>query len=442
MTIYRGPGGGGNATTDAEINTLTTLTNQAETAAALAGVSASEAATSASEADTSEAAALASATAAALSEAGATTQAANAAISASEALTSEQAAAISAGNALADAASASLSAADALASETASALSASGAATSESNAAASASSASTSASTATTQASNAASSASAASTSATTASTQASNASASASAAASSASNASTSAANAANSASEAAASAASIDDANLVHKTGNETIGGIKTFSSTIVGSVSGNAATVTTNANLTGAITSVGNVSSLGSFTSAQLAAALTDETGSGGNVFATSPTLITPSLGTPSALVGTNITGTASSLSIGGNAATATAFSGVVGSAPSYACRAWVNFNGTGTVAIRASGNVSSITDNGVGDYTVNFATAMPDANYSVNATGCRLSDKNTMANISFQSTYGGNKTTSICRVSAISPNSFTLVDADLMDVAVFR
>jgi|DEB0MinimDraft_6_1074348.scaffolds.fasta_scaffold07042_9 hypothetical protein len=53
---------------------------------------------------------------------------------------------------------------------------------------------------------------------------------------------------------------------------------------------------------------------------------------------------------------------------------------------GSAPVYACRAWVNFNGTGTVAIRASGNVSSITDNGTGDYTVNFATAMPDTNYA--------------------------------------------------------
>jgi hypothetical protein len=49
----------------------------------------------------------------------------------------------------------------------------------------------------------------------------------------------------------------------------------------------------------------------------------------------------------------------------------------------------CRAWVNFNGTGTVAIRASFNVSSITDNGTGDYTVNFTTALPDANYS--ATG---------------------------------------------------
>jgi hypothetical protein len=46
----------------------------------------------------------------------------------------------------------------------------------------------------------------------------------------------------------------------------------------------------------------------------------------------------------------------------------------------------CRAWVNFNGTGTVAIRASFNVSSITDNGTGDYTVNFTNALPDANYA--------------------------------------------------------
>jgi hypothetical protein len=50
-----------------------------------------------------------------------------------------------------------------------------------------------------------------------------------------------------------------------------------------------------------------------------------------------------------------------------------------------ATAYGCRAWVNFNGTGTVAIRASGNVSSITDNGTGDYTVNFTNSMPDANY---------------------------------------------------------
>lgn len=65
----------------------------------------------------------------------------------------------------------------------------------------------------------------------------------------------------------------------------------------------------------------------------------------------------------------------------------------FATVSGTAPIYACRAWVNFNGTGTVAIRASGNVTSITDNGTGDYTVNFTTAMPDANYSIACSGNR-------------------------------------------------
>ncbi|MCA3380210.1 MAG: hypothetical protein ING08_08195 [Roseomonas sp.] len=59
-----------------------------------------------------------------------------------------------------------------------------------------------------------------------------------------------------------------------------------------------------------------------------------------------------------------------------------------SGYGSAAIAYGCRAWVNFNGTGTVAIRASGNVSSITDNGTGDYTVNFTNAMPDANYAPN------------------------------------------------------
>jgi hypothetical protein len=63
----------------------------------------------------------------------------------------------------------------------------------------------------------------------------------------------------------------------------------------------------------------------------------------------------------------------------------------FATVSGTAPIYPCRAWVNFDGTGTVAIRASGNVSSITDNGTGDYTVNFTTAMPDANYAAVGMG---------------------------------------------------
>ena len=55
-----------------------------------------------------------------------------------------------------------------------------------------------------------------------------------------------------------------------------------------------------------------------------------------------------------------------------------------------ATAYGCRAWVNFNGTGTVAIRASGNVTSITDAGVGLYDVNITTALPDANYAINVT----------------------------------------------------
>jgi hypothetical protein len=58
-----------------------------------------------------------------------------------------------------------------------------------------------------------------------------------------------------------------------------------------------------------------------------------------------------------------------------------------SGFGSAATAYGCRAWVNFNGTGTIAIRASANVTSLTDNGTGNYTVNLTTAMPDANYSV-------------------------------------------------------
>jgi hypothetical protein len=67
----------------------------------------------------------------------------------------------------------------------------------------------------------------------------------------------------------------------------------------------------------------------------------------------------------------------------LSVTGNATitgTLTATGGVANS-----IKAWVNFNGTGTVAIRGSFNVTSITDNGTGDYTINFTTAMPDINY---------------------------------------------------------
>lgn len=63
---------------------------------------------------------------------------------------------------------------------------------------------------------------------------------------------------------------------------------------------------------------------------------------------------------------------------------------------GSAPMYAARAWVNFNGTGTVSIRASGNVNAITDNGVGVFTINFSTALQDTNYSYVAGSRHIND----------------------------------------------
>jgi len=88
------------------------------------------------------------------------------------------------------------------------------------------------------------------------------------------------------------------------------------------LTGTASGlTAGNVTTNANLTGAVTSVGNATSLGSFSSANLLAALTDETGTGSAVFATSPTLVTPILGTPSSATLTNATGLPISTGVSG-------------------------------------------------------------------------------------------------------------------------
>jgi hypothetical protein len=79
--------------------------------------------------------------------------------------------------------------------------------------------------------------------------------------------------------------------------------------------------------------------------------------------------------------------NATANALTLDSSGNLQFNSGFGSV---ATAYGCRAWINFNGSGTPSIRGSGNVSSITDNGTGDYTVNFTTAMPDVNYSFVAT----------------------------------------------------
>lgn len=100
----------------------------------------------------------------------------------------------------------------------------------------------------------------------------------------------------------------------------------------------------------------------------------------------------------------------------------------------------CRAWVNFNGTGTVAIRASFNVTSITDNGTGDYTVNFTNALPDANYSAAVTGSSTSSLTTV--------WNGNQTptTTAYRFNTMFVNNTTgggsVVDSLYVNVSIFR
>jgi len=110
---------------------------------------------------------------------------------------------------------------------------------------------------------------------------------------------------------------------------------------------------------------------------------------------------------------------------------------------GSAPSYSARAWVNFNGTGTVAIRASGNVSSITDNTTGDYTINFTTAMADANYSVVAYGQRADNPYEDLNVQgYNNVYGDAFTTSYTRVACSHASSGNPTDPLAVCIAVFR
>ena len=136
------------------------------------------------------------------------------------------------------------------------------------------------------------------------------------------------------------------------------------------------------------------------------------VTTSTGTGAVVLGTSPTLTTPTFNSASLVT-------------------------ISGTAPLYMCRAWVNFNGTGTVAIRASGNVSSITDNGTGDYTVNFTTALVDANYMmagsiVGNTGNGYVDVNT----------SGLYLVGSLRVNSRIANTGAVQDASVVCVSIFR
>ena len=127
----------------------------------------------------------------------------------------------------------------------------------------------------------------------------------------------------------------------------------------------------------------------------------------------------------------------------LSVTGTAPIPDALSTASGSAPSYSARAWVNFNGTGTVAIRASGNVSSITDNTTGDYTINFTTAMADANYSVVAYGQRADNAYEDLNVQgYNNVYGDAFTTSYTRVACSHASSGNPTDPLAVCIAIFR
>jgi hypothetical protein len=189
------------------------------------------------------------------------------------------------------------------------------------------------------------------------------------------------------------------------------------------------------------------------LGTPSSANLASAVTNETGSGSLVFATSPTLVTPALGTPSSGTLTNCTfptlnqnTTGSAATVTGNATGSTfGFNSGYGSvATAYGCRAWVNFNGTGTVAIRASGNVSSVTDNAVGQYTVNFTTTMPDENYTLNVSQSMIYASNGPAQSALYASSGTTEvapTTSAARIT-ITTNGANYFDAKYILASVFR
>lgn len=100
---------------------------------------------------------------------------------------------------------------------------------------------------------------------------------------------------------------------------------------------------------------------------------------------------------------------------------------------GSAPIYACRAWVNFDGTGTPTRRGFGNVSGITDHGVGNYTINFTTPMEDANYSVQVCVMNDGEYNNGA-------YGAKSATSV-QVRNMPDYSRAYKDTDV-SVAIFR
>jgi hypothetical protein len=114
-------------------------------------------------------------------------------------------------------------------------------------------------------------------------------------------------------------------------------------------------------------------------------------------------------------------------------------------VSGTAPLYMCRAWVNFNGTTSPGtIRASGNVSSVTRNANADYTVNFTTAMPDANFAVMGS-CKFDSSSNDGNggVVTVARVSSNPTASSVRINArLLVGTPALQNQEIVNVAIFR
>lgn len=100
---------------------------------------------------------------------------------------------------------------------------------------------------------------------------------------------------------------------------------------------------------------------------------------------------------------------------------------------GTAPTYACRAWVNFDGTAGPSVRGSANISSVVRNGTGDYSISFITAMPDAAYAIIANGGASTIDTTVS-------IGTAPTASACRVFNVSAG--VAADNTVMNVGIFR
>jgi len=178
-------------------------------------------------------------------------------------------------------------------------------------------------------------------------------------------------------------------------------------------VTSFNGSTTGLTPNTATTGAITLGGTLAVANGGTG------VVTSTGSGANVLGTSPTITTP---------------------VFDSATLAT----VSGTAPLYMCRAWVNYKGTATRGINGSGNVSSVTYNATGDYTINFTTAMPDANYAVTTAvqvfatgGHQANDNQSLAIYNGATVLVGS-----VRVNSVYGNANNGTDTFGNHVAIFR